>query len=170
MMLKGDVGVTFTRRGRRRSGSSHCSNDSGPSPSMKMRCAAAVSKAGTAASTKKWRAPQSPTMVASCCGEEWVESGATATPARRPPRNTAAYSSELAAQMATVWPGFRPSRCKEAAMRSTIASSWPQVTLRWPCTNAVCRGRAAACLAMRSAIAWNGGRALGVGGVGGVDV
>ena len=71
--------------------------------------------------------------------------------------NTATYSSELAAQIAIAWPALTPSRCSEAATRSAIASSWPQLTLRSPWTSAVWVGKAAAWRASRSAIAWNGG-------------
>ena len=100
-------------------------------------------------------------MVASWPGNAPVGSGATAAPARNPPMNTAAYSSELAAQIAMLCFGRTPSRCSEAATRSAMASSWAQVTLRSPCTSARWPGRAAAWRRTRSAMAWNGGGGRG---------
>jgi hypothetical protein len=48
-------------------------------------------------------------MSAMVCGVDEGASGATATPARRAPRNTAAYSSEVPAQMAMASVGRMPA-------------------------------------------------------------
>src|SRR5512140_432183 len=159
MMLNGQFGCTFTGRGFAPTGASQSCNDGWLEPSMKMR-RAGVSKAGATASTNRCAAPLSATIPANCAGREPVGIGATAAPARNAPRNTAAYSSELAAQIAMRCCGRTPSRCNDAATRSTMASSWPQVTLRPPCTSARWPGRAAACWRTRSAMAWNGGVAV----------
>src|SRR6187200_215176 len=69
MMLNGSSGRTFTALGLLPAGSSHSCSRGDAVPSMKMR-RAAVSKAGCAPSTNRWRAPQSATMEASCGGAQ----------------------------------------------------------------------------------------------------
>src|SRR3569623_2954549 len=54
----------------------------------------------TVLSTNSSRASASSAIVARLSGEEEGASGATATPARNAPRNTAAYAIEVAAQLA----------------------------------------------------------------------
>ncbi len=76
-------------------------------------------------SRNKSLAPQSAIIAAREAGVEEGASGAIATPARKAPRKTAAYSIEVAAQIAIASPAPTPSRCKAAATRSMMASSSP---------------------------------------------
>jgi len=62
------------------------------------------------------------TIAAKSVGVDDGASGATATPARNAPRNTAAYSIEDSAQIEIASRGLRPLACNDAAIRSISTS------------------------------------------------
>ena len=64
----------------------------------------------TAASTKKILAPESAIITPRLSAVDEGANGATATPARRAPKNAATYSIEVEAQMAMTSRGPTPSR------------------------------------------------------------
>jgi hypothetical protein len=122
---------------------------SSPSPSLSRATRRAVISPDTdarcfetSASLKRCVAPQSSSMVMSCAGVADGGSGATVAPARTIAMKSATYSIELDAQIETISPGRTPSRCNDAAMRSTSAfssanetSSLPQITaVRFGCS------------------------------------
>ncbi len=127
MMLNGQSGCTSTGAGVAPAGSSQASKARpGAMPSSETQregSARSPSAASAAASTNSSLACASPSIDAKLSGVTDGASGATTTPARRAPRNTAAWRGELCAQIAIASPGFRPARCSEAATRSISASS-----------------------------------------------
>jgi hypothetical protein len=153
MMLNGQSGRIATGFGWLPAGASQfekrvpAADSSSAIQGTAIRVRTGASSAATAASTKNRRASALAAMSAMVCGVEEGASGATATPARRAPRNTAAYSSEVPAQMAMASVGRMPSRCRVAATRSIIASSVAKETRRSPSISAGWSGR---CLRMEA--------------------
>ena len=116
------------------------------------------------ASTNNSRAEASISMVSRLSALADGASGATATPARKAPRNTIAYSMELSAQIAMASPGPTPSRCNAAATSLMRASSWAKFRRRVSWISAAWSGRCAAQCAMRSGMAakaWSRSKASG---------
>src|SRR5450759_3365218 len=104
MMLNGQSGSMSAGTGFAPAGANHTANESFE-PSSPMRRAVMRSRTGssagvTAASRNNSVAPASAAMVATLAAVDEGASGATAMPARRPPRKTAAYTIEVVAQMA----------------------------------------------------------------------
>lgn len=118
---------------------------------------AGVSNAATLLSAKKSVAPLSATIVATWDGSAPAGNGATATPARRAPMKTAAYSMALAPQIAMACVGCTPPCCSAAATLSMNTSSSRQLMARSPCLSAGLLGFDLACSRARSAMARNGG-------------
>src|SRR3978361_1177485 len=109
MMLNGASGATSTCAGALPSGSSQSSNarpgatlpDDGSSSEMQSRASPEPPSASSAAaSAKSQRASASFRTETKLSGVTDGASGATATPARNAPRNTAAYLGEAWPQMA----------------------------------------------------------------------
>jgi hypothetical protein len=91
-------------------------------------------------------------MVARLSALDEGASGATAAPARRAPRNTAAYSMHDGAQIAIDSPQATASRWSEAATRSINASSSPKLSVRSSWIRAGAYGRSCACARTNSAM------------------
>ncbi len=121
MMLNGSPGAWITGIGVAPGGASQSAS---PGPSSAI-LRAAVSIAACAASWNRIGAPQSAIIAESCSGVADGASGAATQPARSAPSITTAYSSEVAARIATALPRATPSRWSAAATRSIPASSAP---------------------------------------------
>ena len=128
-MLNAHSGSGVTSAGFAPGGASQLSSDAPAADSSReMRFAAMRPDTGsrffdTAASRNNSFAPASAAIAASSVAVHEGASGATIAPARRAPRYTAAYSSDVPAQIATASCGAMPSRCNAAATLSISASN-----------------------------------------------